>query len=130
MKHGTTTGYKHHECRCERCVEAYRSYHRRYAKLKRKGLVGSKEIPEHVHGTLGGYTNWGCKCEACRAAHASDVARRKQTNLYRMVPDSAHGKLHGYHYWGCRCPECKKAVRLYTRARRARAKARRERSAA
>jgi hypothetical protein len=28
MKHGTTTGYKYHGCRCDLCKKALRDYHR------------------------------------------------------------------------------------------------------
>ena len=132
VKHGTPTGYKYHECRCERCVEAYRSYHRRYAKLKRQGLVGSKEIPEHAHGTLGGYTNWGCKCDKCRRANADEQSRIKKANAARIVPEDVHGTLNGYTNWMCKCERCRSAMALYSRLRRERIKAgaKRERSAA
>lgn len=57
-------GYTNGRCRCLRCLEAGREYHRNdsYARKERAQETG---VPEHLHGTWNAYSNWGCRCSLC-----------------------------------------------------------------
>lgn len=37
MKHGTTTGYCYHKCRCEQCTKAQTNYMNKYRKTEQGG---------------------------------------------------------------------------------------------
>jgi len=63
-RHGTTTAYWNHGCRCEECRVAG-------AALNREQKAKRRELPrsDPRHGTYNGYTNWGCRCAECREAN-------------------------------------------------------------
>lgn len=74
-RHGTTSGYLTHRCRCDRCRTANR--------IARKARKLSAD--DHRHGTVNGYVNFNCRCEKCRAAlREYDNTRLRE---YRKRPE-------------------------------------------
>lgn len=71
MRHGTTTGYQHHGCRCDECREAVRRYMRAYR--RRKGVPPWESQrgprPGTEHGSMTMYRRHRCRCDACREAN-------------------------------------------------------------
>lgn len=73
-RHGTSTGYTRHKCRCDKCYEAYTKVRKdREARKRREGLPEG----DPRHGTSNGYKHFGCKCEPCRTAHWEAVKAQK-----------------------------------------------------
>lgn len=62
-KHGTTTGYRRHGCRCDACRKAVIDCQRAW----RRGLSA---VPVASHGVYG-YNIRRCRCSVCRAAKAA-----------------------------------------------------------
>lgn len=74
-RHGTSTGYTRHKCRCDKCHEAYTKVRKeREARNRREGLPEG----DPRHGTSNGYKHFGCKCEPCRTAHGETVKAQKE----------------------------------------------------
>lgn len=69
FKHGNSTGYTLHRCRCPECV-LWKSERGKEWTLSRSG----RKPP--VHG-LSGYKNWRCRCMICSSAN---TARNRQYN--------------------------------------------------
>lgn len=62
IKHGTENTYRRHKCRCDECVDVFRTRQR-----ERRIRAKSRPTPDHVHGTRSGYMYWGCRCGLCVA---------------------------------------------------------------
>jgi hypothetical protein len=68
--HGTTGGYRNHECRCIPCTRANTVQ----VQLWREDHQGTQ--PPY-HGEYG-YNMFGCRCAVCREEHRVYSAKRKQ----------------------------------------------------
>ena len=85
VPHGTPSGWQHHKCRCEVCLEARTEYKRQEHRRRQ-----ARARITAGHGTVRAYQQ-GCNCTACTAAVAAQSAERQA----RTVP-GAH--RHG-HRW-------------------------------
>lgn len=115
-EHGKLHTYRHYECRCEKCVQAYEAEKARRratyvsrAKPKPPPKPPKREVKAHMHGTSTGYS-YGCRCERCRDT------RRKWAKQYRT---RQHGTEYVYTL-GCRCKKCTQAHTEARNRRRAR----------
>lgn len=70
-KHGTSSGYKHHKCRCDECRKAF------MAERKRR----RDNPPKNFKHGRGAYVAYGCRCEICVTAQ-----REYKKKLYRKNP--------------------------------------------
>jgi hypothetical protein len=86
VKHGTTTGYRYHGCRCARCQAAHSESNSEFQRTEvgrayREAMRARGEPPlGHEHG-YSAYVNYGCRCAICRAAKADYAARRRRLGL-------------------------------------------------
>jgi hypothetical protein len=87
-RHGKATTYGNYACRCRRCTEAWRIYHREYlhrsgrnkplAKWREEQAINKLNNPPE-HGTESRYGgSYKCRCEQCRKA--ATEARRQRRN--------------------------------------------------
>lgn len=112
MKHGTTSSYSYHKCRCDVCREYIVSYQSQRA--EERGL----SIPDSVHGTYNGYKNYKCRCEKCYKAAQDARASYSKVKTSREYDEKYPGESHGEelaYKRGCRCKSCKLAHELYSR---------------
>lgn len=72
-----------------------------------------------------GIANVGKPFSICSAACRKKRRNRQQMAWRRRVecPGHMHGTLSGYGTYGCRCEPCREANTMYTRDKRAKAKA-------
>lgn len=66
LRCGTRSAYAH-GCRCYRCREAHREYHREQQHKRVKRGIGPED-PRH--GSIRGYAQ-GCRCDWCRKANTA-----------------------------------------------------------
>lgn len=64
-RHGTTSGYCNHGCRCPECVAVWTAYHADWRARLRAALAADPNHPRH--GRSVSYTA-GCRCERCTTA--------------------------------------------------------------
>lgn len=68
-RHGTSTGYNHHGCKCEECRGWINNYHNiRNANGYRPPAISPGD-GSPLHGTTTGYSR-GCRCPDCKAGNA------------------------------------------------------------
>jgi hypothetical protein len=113
--HGTVSGYRYWNCRCELCRRAHADYSR-----GTRARAAAKGIRESLHGTVTGYRYWRCRCARCKRAVADQMDMDRTKARRKGIPDMVHGTASGYVYWGCRCHICTGARSEYDRQRRAR----------
>jgi hypothetical protein len=91
-RHGSTSAYANHGCRCEPCVAAINAYSRDYhsslpkpyqqrqrataqqRRLDRRTLIDGRlvaPLPTERHGEMSAYTDHGCRCEPCVEANSA-----------------------------------------------------------
>ncbi len=75
VKHGTTTGYRRHGCRCDACRKAVIDCQRAW----RQSVL---PVPVTSHGVYG-YNIRRCRCSVCRAAKAAYRAAGKERRTER-----------------------------------------------
>jgi hypothetical protein len=88
VKHGTTTGYKNHGCRCDSCRKAWSTHWREYRAVNREVVQAAERkrraakqgtVRGDQHGTETGY-NYGCRCDLCSEAHTTASRKYKAAN--------------------------------------------------
>lgn len=72
-RHGTSSGYSRHRCRCDACRAWSREHYAAQRYREAAGLIREKGWQ---HGTWSGYNNHGCRCTRCLVA--SHVHREEQ----------------------------------------------------
>jgi hypothetical protein len=137
-RHGTTNGYNHYRCRCNRCRQAHADYNRSHNHKIGKHKPMAQYFAELVrvpvqHGTLNAYSNRNCRCDECRkvwAVHCREqnhrAGRHQPMHVYLAALRARaeanpppHGTETRYKN-GCRCEDCRG---IATRARRRRRQA-------
>jgi hypothetical protein len=76
-RHGLTSSYTNHGCRCEQCRAAWAEY------CRNRRQERSLPTDDPRHGKDSTYQNYGCRCRQCSEAHAA--YRRKQYLATRAV---------------------------------------------
>lgn len=78
-RHGTTTGYGQHRCRCDRCRAANTAAHTRWRRsvgILPRWIWVEAQKATRKHG-IGSY-NKGCRCDQCRKAAREARARHRR----------------------------------------------------
>ena len=74
-KHGSTSTYRYHGCRCQLCVTALRTANHKQKRDRAERLRAGLVSPEH--GTTSTYRNYGCRCAPCTKANATQMREYK-----------------------------------------------------
>lgn len=77
IRHGTTTGYRYHGCRCQPCTRAKRLYQRELRAGVRRPLVDATATREHLHALRAAGWTWRALSEHTGYHHTvlSSIAR-------------------------------------------------------
>ncbi len=79
-RHGTSSAYTNHGCRCADCRAVHATA---MAEYRRNRMATPLPPDDHRHGTDTAYTNNGCRCADCRAAHSQVAAEQRRNRLAR-----------------------------------------------
>lgn len=91
-RHGTTTGYSKHRCRCDLCAGAWRSYQRAYMRERYRGEARTVPVTEtrrHIRFLLSkGWTRHAIACAAGMShEHVFLIAAGKRRRVRRITAD-------------------------------------------
>jgi hypothetical protein len=87
MKHGTSTGYQRHGCRCDGCRAAAGAQVREARKgMRERGAENPALIP---HGTSTGYSTWGCRCWRCSNAADETKIRWLEKRIIQRIQEAS-----------------------------------------
>lgn len=70
-RHGKSSTYTNHKCRCELCQAAWAEY----CDARRKQRSLTPDDPRH--GNVNTYYNWACRCDLCRRANTERARERR-----------------------------------------------------
>lgn len=95
MQHGTLSGYRNSNCRCDLCRAANSAYYRKWRKDKAEAFAKGEAQPAK-HGTYSTYADYRCRCEPCTAANNTkqrDAYRRKHPVVHVKKPPKPLGPM-------------------------------------
>lgn len=102
IKHGSTSSYVNHDCRCDACKRAMTET--RKGRIEIFKLTG--QLPDGTEHGYATYTNYGCRCETCTTAAAvnrrTKIEQAAEQGLAAMSK-SPHGSTAAATNYGCRC---------------------------
>lgn len=86
-RHGESSTYTNHKCRCEKCRAAWAAYVRESHERRALALFDDPTIVQH--GLESTYGNYGCRCDECRAAWSKACTLRRLRRLERKRAEAA-----------------------------------------